>query len=178
MSAQGNSRRRFLSFLTAALLALIGLCLAVPALGYICAPLRRKISGDKIEATFLRVGPVADLRAGQWQLLTADVVREDGWEKTRVRRAVWVRRAPGKDGAVIALSPICPHLGCPINWHPEQSQFMCPCHGGIFDASGRVVGGPPPRGMDALECEVRAGDLWVKWQDFKIGVADRVAVDV
>jgi hypothetical protein len=30
--------------------------------------------------------------------------------------------------------------------------------------------------MDALDYEVRADRLWVRWQDFKIGVADRVPV--
>jgi hypothetical protein len=28
--------------------------------------------------------------------------------------------------------------------------------------------------MDPLEYEVRAGRLWVRWQDFKIGVAERI----
>ena len=72
------------------------------------------------------------------------------------------------------FSPICTHLGCPINWQPERQHFLCPCHGGTFDPQGLVTGGPPPRGMDALEFQVRSGQLWVRWQDFKIGVAQRV----
>jgi hypothetical protein len=32
--------------------------------------------------------------------------------------------------------------------------------------------------MDPLEFEVRAGRLWVRWQDFKIGVAEHVPVSV
>jgi menaquinol-cytochrome c reductase iron-sulfur subunit len=110
--------------------------------------------------------------------LNIEVVSENGWEKTRVRRAVWVRREAGNERALSVFSPICPHLGCPINWHPDQSHFLCPCHGGNFNSSGQLLSGPPPRGMDSLEFEVRAGRLWVRWQDFKIGVSQKVPVEV
>ncbi len=176
MPTTGHSRRRLLSFLTQTLLALLGLCLAIPALAYVWAPLTRKRGTENAEATFLDVGSLAELPVGEWRLLTVDEVRQDGWEKTHVRRAVWVRRQGEPEEAVTVFSPICPHLGCPINWHPAQSQFACPCHGGTFDAAGRLTGGPPPRGMDPLEYEVRDGRLRVRWQDFKIGVAQRVPV--
>jgi len=159
-------------------LAVIGPCLAVPALGYVWAPLRRKKRSDAGGASFVEVGSLADLPVGQWRLLTVDDVRQDGWEKTRARRSVWVRRERDAENSVAVLSPICPHLGCPVNWHPEQSEFRCPCHGGIFNANGQVVAGPPPRSMDELAHETREGKLWVQWQDFKIGVADRVSVDI
>jgi hypothetical protein len=32
--------------------------------------------------------------------------------------------------------------------------------------------------MDPLDYEVRASRLWIRWQDFKIGVAERVPVNV
>jgi hypothetical protein len=32
--------------------------------------------------------------------------------------------------------------------------------------------------MDSLNKEVRSGRLWVRWQDFKIGVKDSIAVNV
>jgi Rieske Fe-S protein len=111
-------------------------------------------------------------------LQSVEVVHQDGWKKSRMRHAIWVRRQGEGDDAITVLSSICPHLGCPINWHPQQSQFFCPCHGGIFAADGRQIGGPPPRPMDPLPFEVRAGRLWVRWQDFKIGVGERIPVSV
>lgn len=42
-----------------------------------------------------------------------------------------------------AVSAICTHLGCTVNQTPKG--FHCPCHGSVFDESGRVVGGPAPR---------------------------------
>jgi len=39
---------------------------------------------------------------------------------------------------------LCTHLGCIPAYEGEQHKFMCACHGGEFDASGRVLKSPPP----------------------------------
>ncbi len=43
---------------------------------------------------------------------------------------------------------LCTHLGCIPSYKPSTQQFICACHGGIFDANGVNVFGPPPRPMD------------------------------
>jgi Rieske Fe-S protein len=176
MANTGTNRRGFLGLITSLLMAIIGALVAAPALAYFFAPLRRRPENGG--PMFTDAGPLADIPVGPWRLVPVELVRADGWKKTRVRQAVWVHRHGEGDRAMTVLSSICPHLGCPINWHPDQSQFVCPCHGGIFNAEGRNTGGPPPRPMDPLEFEVRGGRLWVRWQDFKIGVADRIPVRV
>jgi Rieske Fe-S protein len=176
MAKADSSRRGFLGYVTSALMTAIGLIVAIPAFAYFLSPLRKKSEAEGTGAAFQDAGPLADIPVGQWQLLLLETLNEDGWRKTGVRHAIWVRRQDGGDRRIAVLSSICPHLGCPINWHPEQSQFTCPCHGGTFDAAGGHIGGPPPRAMDPLEFQVRAGRLWVRWQDFRIGVAERVPV--
>jgi menaquinol-cytochrome c reductase iron-sulfur subunit len=174
MSNVAVDRRSFLNLFTDLLIAIIGLIVAIPALSYFSSPLRRK--GDEEDTGFQDLGPLADIPTGTWSLRTLEVVQADGWKKTRVRHSIWVRRQGEGEKGFTVLSPICPHLGCPINWHTDQRKFICPCHGGIFDADGRFVGGPPPRGMDVLDFEIRAGRLGVRWQDFKIGVSTRIGV--
>jgi len=52
----------------------------------------------------------------------------------------------GDAGAVddfIALSSVCPHLGCQVHWQGQKNRFFCPCHNGVFDPKGRGTGGPP-----------------------------------
>lgn len=44
---------------------------------------------------------------------------------------------------VVALSNICPHLGCKVRWEEDKRQFSCPCHGGVFQPDGTAVAGPP-----------------------------------
>jgi Rieske Fe-S protein len=174
----GTSRRGFLNALTNLVMVSLGLGVLIPAARYVLAPLWPKQRVEDAGPDFVDVGPLADVPVGEWRLLSLETVREDGWRKTRTRHAVWVRR-PGPDNQdVTVFSSICPHLGCPINWHPDQSQFVCPCHGGLFDEAGRRTGGPPPRDMDPLEYEVRAGRLRVRWRDFKIGVGERIPVNV
>jgi ubiquinol-cytochrome c reductase iron-sulfur subunit len=39
----------------------------------------------------------------------------------------------------------CTHLGCvPLGQAGEYKGWFCPCHGSVFDTSGRVRGGPAP----------------------------------
>jgi menaquinol-cytochrome c reductase iron-sulfur subunit len=175
MPNQGPSRRSFLGALTAGLLTVLGLLLAVPGVAYLLSPLWKKRNGDAPGSDFVDAGPVADLPTGTWHLVGLEVRRRDGWETTRKRLSVWVRRSGADEIAV--LSPICPHLGCSVLWQTDGNQFTCPCHKGTFDAEGQLTGGPPPRGMDRLDGEVRGGRLWVRWQDFKIGTPERRSVE-
>jgi Rieske Fe-S protein len=43
----------------------------------------------------------------------------------------------------IALSSVCPHLGCQVHWEAHRDRFFCPCHNGVFDPQGRPLEGPP-----------------------------------
>jgi Rieske Fe-S protein len=169
-------RRRFLNFLTKALMVGLSLLVAIPAVGYFVAPLLPRRDGDGAGEGFVDAGMIAELPIRSWRLVSLELEHRDGWKKSRVRHAIWVRRSGTGDGDITVLSSICPHLGCPINYHPQQHEFVCPCHGGIFNDQGTHLSGPPPRSMDALAYEVRAGRLWVRWQDFKIGIAQRIPV--
>jgi cytochrome b6-f complex iron-sulfur subunit len=44
---------------------------------------------------------------------------------------------------VVALSDVCPHLGCKVRWDDAERGFLCPCHGGLFSKEGRALRGPP-----------------------------------
>src|SRR3972149_1949438 len=41
----------------------------------------------------------------------------------------------------LALSLVCPHLGCQVN--PTSEGFACPCHGSRFGPQGAPLRGPP-----------------------------------
>jgi Rieske Fe-S protein len=41
-----------------------------------------------------------------------------------------------------ALSARCTHQGCEVGWDSARKQFLCPCHGATFTASGSNIGGP------------------------------------
>ena len=61
----------------------------------------------------------------------------------------------------IAISTRCVHLGCPVRFTPAAGTFICPCHGGVYDFEGKVIGGPPVRPLDRFQTRVLNGELQV-----------------
>lgn len=53
-------------------------------------------------------------------------------------------------GKVIGLNPTCTHAGCTVQFNAAEQSWDCPCHGGRFDVSGKVLTGPPTRDLEAL----------------------------
>ncbi len=51
----------------------------------------------------------------------------------------------------IALSAVCPHLGCQVE--PSPDGFVCPCHASRFDAAGALLGGPAQQALHRLRLE-------------------------
>jgi len=72
--------------------------------------------------------------------------------------AVVLQVAPGK---FHAFSAICTHLGCIVQWVSGRQEFLCPCHGGRYDADGRVLGGPPPKPLEVIPVAVAGEELVV-----------------
>ncbi len=46
------------------------------------------------------------------------------------------------DGSLSALSPVCTHMGCLVNWNGHEKSWDCPCHGSRFGIDGQVIEGP------------------------------------
>ena len=65
----------------------------------------------------------------------------------------------------LALSSICPHLGCRVHWEPHNDRFFCPCHNGVFDPDGRATAGPPAAANQDLPqypLKVEDGALYIE----------------
>ena len=72
--------------------------------------------------------------------------------------AILIRSA---DGEYHAYGQKCTHLACPVYYSRDHQRLECPCHEGAFDAAtGNVLYGPPPRALDAIDVEVRDGQVW------------------
>jgi nitrite reductase/ring-hydroxylating ferredoxin subunit len=65
----------------------------------------------------------------------------------------------------VALGSTCPHLGCQVHWEPHNSRFFCPCHNGVFDPSGKGIGGPPGdagQNLPKFPLKVERGLLYIE----------------
>jgi Rieske Fe-S protein len=72
--------------------------------------------------------------------------------KTPAGETVNVTRL-GDAGAVddfVALSSVCPHLGCQVHWEPQKDRYFCPCHNGVFTPEGVAIAGPPAEAGQSL----------------------------
>ena len=72
--------------------------------------------------------------------------------------------AEGTETGYLALSSICPHLGCQVFWEAAKNRFFCPCHNGVFDPSGKATAGPPADANQSLTqyaTEIRGDSLYV-----------------
>jgi cytochrome b6-f complex iron-sulfur subunit len=51
------------------------------------------------------------------------------------------------DTQVVAVSAICTHAGCSMDYLADQDQIDCPCHGSRFSTTGQVLRGPAIRAL-------------------------------
>lgn len=65
-------------------------------------------------------------------------------------------------GEYSAMSAVCTHLGCTVQYRSDLSQVWCPCHNGMYDIHGRNISGPPPRPLEALDVQVRGDEIFVR----------------
>jgi len=66
------------------------------------------------------------------------------------------------DDSWTALSAVCTHLGCNVEYQPDEDRIFCACHGGVYDPqTGKPVAGPPPKGLTPFHVEVTDGSVVV-----------------
>jgi cytochrome b6-f complex iron-sulfur subunit len=102
---------------------------------------RRK--GSRVETVFI-AGKVTDFKVGQ--------VIPFRKERTFIMRT---------EGGFLAISAICTHLNCVVNWNEMLKKFECPCHGAKFNQNGEVLEGPPPRPLNLYKLQIVAGNVVV-----------------
>lgn len=60
-----------------------------------------------------------------------------------------------------AFSARCPHQGCPVSSVADNT-ITCNCHGSTFDAAtGDRLGGPAPRGLEAMDVTVEGDAVYL-----------------
>jgi glycine/D-amino acid oxidase-like deaminating enzyme/nitrite reductase/ring-hydroxylating ferredoxin subunit len=91
-----------------------------------------RLVGDRVTKRGGR--DAADLAPGE-----ADIAHLDG-EKVAAFR--------DEDGTLHAVSPVCTHMGCQVNWNSGDRSWDCPCHGSRFSPDGEILHGPAVRPLE------------------------------
>ncbi|MCA9140766.1 MAG: Rieske (2Fe-2S) protein [Planctomycetales bacterium] len=109
----------------------------------------------KTEENWQFLATLDSIRAGQ-----SMIYQTPGGAKVVVAR----RQAADLAESFVALSSVCPHLGCAVHWESQNNRFFCPCHNGAFDPSGTATEGPPASANQSLErfpLKVQDGLLYI-----------------
>jgi Rieske Fe-S protein len=162
MSESHLDRREFAKVVLAFLSTIGGMIVGVPAVGYLISP---AIKTSQQEA-WVPLGPLENYPIGAPTLFSFTRSKVNGWEKTVNSYGVFVLRKSESD--VLVLSNRCTHLSCRVNWDEAAQHYQCPCHDAQFGAGGEVLGGPPPRPLDAYTGEkikIEDGTLFIHFEE-------------
>ena len=52
------------------------------------------------------------------------------------------------EGRCHIVLPRCPHLGCQLEWNPDELSWDCPCHGSRFRYDGALIDNPAQQALE------------------------------
>ena len=147
------TRRQFGLLGTQVAGAVVAVLLGIPIVGFILSPLFRRQPVS--EAT---VGDISGVPEAEPTKFTVTFPAGE-WSAARVNAAVYVVR---QNDSYKIFSNTCTHMECPVHWDDSLHQFLCPCHGGLYDIDGQNVGGPPPKPLPQYVHRIDGTTLYIE----------------
>jgi menaquinol-cytochrome c reductase iron-sulfur subunit len=155
------TRRRLMTGTAMAAGGIATAAFGLPALGFALGPIFEK----SIHYQWQDVGAESDFNDQTYVPRVINLVPDIGEVG---KTTIYVRRfnpkldnPRNKDQPYVAVSTRCAHLGCPVRYVQASAKFICPCHGGIYDFQGKVIGGPPVRPLDRFYTRAEKGRVQV-----------------
>ena len=136
------SRRKFIRALLGGSLLASAASFLYPVLRYVVPPPATDLGGDTVLAA-----KIDELKAN-----TAKIFKFGSKPGLLVRTS---------EGEYRAVSAVCTHLSCTVQYKPETHQVWCACHNGLYGLDGRNVSGPPPRPLEAYDVHVQGDQVMV-----------------
>jgi len=161
-------KRNFIVGLTAAFMGLLTFCLTIPLVSYLIP------SNEGSDEKFEKVPNFPAIPTGVPTKMTFESIDKQAFITNNVVYDIWVIKHAADKATV--YSPLCPHLNCRYTFYPNKEQFACPCHGSVFNESGKCIGGPAPRPLDTLPYKIQGGELFVQWQLYKAAIPEKVQI--
>ena len=136
------TRRGLADYLLGVGLALLAGTVLYPLLRYLIPPKVKEVSAGSIIAA--KVGELAP-NSGKIFLFGG-------------KPAILIHTS---QGTYKALTAVCTHLACTVQWRPDFGHIWCACHDGHYDLNGQVLAGPPPRPLAEFSVTVKGDDVVV-----------------
>jgi cytochrome b6-f complex iron-sulfur subunit len=136
-------RRRFLEYFLGASVTASLVSFLYPVLQYLIPPPQAELGGNTVLA-----GHVGELKPNSGTIF-----------RFGDRPGLLILTA---DGQYHALSAVCTHLGCTVQYRSDLHEVWCACHNGTYDVNGRNISGPPPRPLENYDVFVKGQDIYVQ----------------
>ena len=136
------ARRRFMQFLLGGGLLASAVAFLYPVLRYLVPPAATDLGGDSVVAA----------KVGELKVNSGKIFRFGS------RPGLLIRTA---DGEYRAMSAVCTHLQCTVQYRSDLHEVWCACHNGMYDLNGRNISGPPPRPLQAYDVHINGDDIVV-----------------
>ncbi len=137
-----EKKRDFLKFvLSGGLIAFIGSIL-YPILDYLKPPPQ-----GEVDVSSVKVGKLNDIPKNSGQIV-----------KFGSKPVILIRTSAGD---LKALSAVCTHLECTVQYRGDLGVIWCACHNGKYDLNGRNISGPPPRPLDEYKVIQQGDEVFV-----------------
>jgi quinol---cytochrome c reductase iron-sulfur subunit, bacillus type len=149
-------RRRFLTGIIGVVAGTVAALVGLPAIGYVVSPGVKKQGSEE----WITLGALSSLTLGVPSGFPYSRTIADGWVQSTQTGTAYALTTDGQ--TVTVFSDICTHLSCRVTLKPETLTFVCPCHDGVFSATGAVLAGPPPRPLDQFESRVEGDQIQIK----------------
>ena len=136
-------RRRFVEVLLGSGFLATAVAFLYPVLRYLVPPKVSDLGSDAVVA-----GRVGELKPNSGKIF-----------RFGNRPGLLIRTASGE---YRAMSAICTHLSCTVQYRDDLREVWCACHNGKYDLNGRNISGPPPRPLEAFEVQVQGDAIFVR----------------
>ncbi len=142
-TVQVKDRRKFLEiFLGSGIVASI-ISFLYPAFRYMIPPQTEELASDTVLAA--RIG---ELKPNSGKIF-----------RFGTRPGLLVLSS---DGSYHAISAVCTHLNCTVQYRPDLRDVWCACHNGMYSVDGRNVSGPPPKPLEEYQVMIKSDQIFVR----------------
>ncbi len=149
-----RSRRRFLYELgVVGIGGFVSFLVAWPLVGYAFSVLMKRSSLQWVRVCSL--DQVNTVTPTEFRVAFKGENASVTWQDVR---GIFVIR---KGDQIFTFTNVCAHMGCSVRWLDWRQQILCPCHGGMYDRWGILIGGPPPRNLPLYVSKVEDNQLFV-----------------
>lgn len=141
-NSKKNNRRSFLKYLFTVGITGFAASVIYPVISYLIPPKQREVEVSSVNA-----GKIDNFAKNSGKII-----------KFGNKPVILIRK---QNGDFSALSAVCTHLECTVQYRKDWGVIWCACHNGKYNLNGKNISGPPPRPLTPYKVILKNGDVFI-----------------